>query len=385
MAENSMKLSLRTVKGGIYQDVEKKGLEALQKGLSDGVFPGVAGGVLIDRHNIKGNVVWTCGHTDHNRRREVHRTTLYDLASLTKPLVTVLSLLVLIEKKLVTWNTPLADLLQRSVPIAKKGIDLTRLVQHSSGLPAYKPYYLDLQQFADVQVRKAKLVDWILEEPFEYMPGTKTIYSDLGFILLGHAVEQLSGESLDTFWETNVALPLSLDKKLLFSPKRKKISNGLVASTELCPWTKKMLCGEVHDENCRSMGGVAGHAGLFGTVEGVLSICSHLLRQWRGDEEHPNYTSNLLRHIFEYRSESAWRYGFDTPSKVNSSSGQFFSSLSVGHLGFTGTSFWIDLERGVAVVLLTNRVHPSRANEKIRRFRPIFHNAVMQSVLELIT
>lgn len=125
-----------------------------------------------------------------------------------------------------------------------------------------------------------------------------------------------------------------------------------------------MLCGEVHDENCRSMGGVAGHAGLFGTVEGVLSICSHLLRQWRGDEEHPNYSSNLLRDIFAYRSDSAWRYGFDTPSKINSSSGQLFSSLSVGHLGFTGTSFWIDLERGVAVVLLTNRVHPSRANEK---------------------
>jgi CubicO group peptidase (beta-lactamase class C family) len=379
-----MKLRPETVKGGFSQDLEKKGLEVLQKGLSDGVFPGGAGGIIIDRHDIKENVVWICGYTDHNRSRKVQRTTFYDLASLTKPLVTVLSLLVLIEKKLVTWNTPLADLLQRSVPAEKKGINLTGLIQHSSGLPAYKPYYLGLMQIADEQARKARMVDWILNEPIEYMPGTKTIYSDLGFILLGHAIEQLSGESLDAFWETNVAMPLSLEKKLLFSPNRKKISDRLVASTELCPWTKKMLCGEVHDENCRSMGGVAGHAGLFGTVEGVLSICSHLLRQWRGDEEHPNYSSNLLRDIFAYRSDSAWRYGFDTPSKINSSSGQLFSSLSVGHLGFTGTSFWIDLERGVAVVLLTNRVHPSRANEKIRWFRPIFHNAVMQSVIKLI-
>jgi len=380
-----MKLSPRTVKGGISRDLEKNGLEVLQNGLSDGVFPGGAGGIIIDRHDIREHVVWTCGHTDQERRREVQRTTLYDLASLTKPLVTVLSLLVLIENNRISWNTPLADLLQRSVPAEKKGISLTGLMRHSSGLPAYRPYYLGLLQIADEQLRKAKMVDWILDEPLEYAPGTKTIYSDLGFILLGHAVEQLTGEPLDAFWETNVALPLALEKKLLFSPNRKKISNSLVASTELCPWTQKMLRGEVHDENCRSVGGVAGHAGLFGTVEGVLSICGHLIRHWRGDVDHSHYSSGLLRHIFEYRPYSAWCYGFDTPSKDNSSSGQLFSSRSVGHLGFTGTSFWIDLERGVAVVLLTNRVHPSRANEKIRRFRPLFHNTVMQSVIELIS
>jgi len=226
------------------------------------------------------------------------------------------------------------------------------------------------------------MVDYILYEPLAYEPGSQELYSDLGFILLGHAIEVLSGESLDVFWQNNVVLPLSLDDTLLFSPHRKQIRDSLVAPTEVCPWTKKMLCGEVHDENCRSLGGVAGHAGLFGTIEGVLSICSHLLRQWRGDAVHPYYSSDLLRYIFEYRPDSAWRYGFDTPSKVNSSSGQFFSSRSVGHLGFTGTSFWIDLEKGVGVVLLTNRVHPNRANEKIRKFRPLFHNTLMQLLIE---
>jgi len=127
-----MKLRPETVKGGFSQDLEKKGLEVLQKGLSDGVFPGGAGGIIIDRHDIKENVVWICGYTDHNRSRKVQRTTFYDLASLTKPLVTVLSLLVLIEKKLVTWNTPLADLLQRSVPARKE---------------RNKPYRSDTAQF----------------------------------------------------------------------------------------------------------------------------------------------------------------------------------------------------------------------------------------------
>lgn len=372
------------MKDGISQYLEKKGLEVLQRGLFDGVFPGAAGGIIIDRHDISDNIVWTCGHTDQNRKKEVQRTTFFDLASLTKPLVTVLSLLVLLEKRKMTWNTPLAELLKRHVPTEKDGISLACLMQHSSGLPAYRPYYFGLLQFAEEQIRKVKVVDWILDEPFEYAPGTKNIYSDLGFILLGHAVERLSGEPLDKFWETNIALPLSLNKKLLFSPKLKNVGNSMVASTEVCPWTKKMLCGEVHDENCRSMGGVAGHAGLFGTVEGVMSICRHILRQWRGDSVHPHYSSDLLRLIFEYRPDSPWRYGFDTPSLVNSSSGRFFSSRSVGHLGFTGTSFWIDLERGVAIVLLTNRVHPSRKNEKIRMFRPLFHDAVMQPVVETI-
>ena len=130
------------------------------------------------------------------------------------------------------------------------------------------------------------------------------------------------------------------------------------------------------------MGGVAGHAGLFGTVDGVLIFCRHLLRQWRGEEQHPNYSSVLVRRIFADNPGSSWRYGFDTPSKVNSSSGRFFSPRSVGHLGFTGTSFWIDLDRGIAVVLLTNRVHPQRSNEKIKDFRPRIHDALMESLLE---
>ena len=249
-----MKLSGKTSTASLLQSLEKKGSEVLQQGTSDDVFPGAVGGIIVDRHNIRETVVWTSGYTDHNRSHAVNKKTLYDLASLTKPLVTVLSLLVLIAKNKLSWDTPLADLLQLSVPVQKKKINLTDLMQHRSGLPAYRPYYHDLLQCGDEQARKKKMVDCILHEPLEYKPGSQALYSDLGFLLLGYAIEILSGESLDVFWQNNVVFPLSLDDKLLFSPHRKKRLDSLIAPTEVCPWTKKMLCGEVHERRliCQS-------------------------------------------------------------------------------------------------------------------------------------
>ena len=144
-----------------------------------------------------------------------------------------------------------------------------------------------------------------------------------------------------------------------------------------------MLSGVVHDENCRAVGGVAGHAGLFGTVEGVLELCNHLVRQLRGEETHPAYSNEKLRQLLTRHGESTWMYGFDTPSIKGSSSGMYFSDQSAGHLGFTGTSFWIDLARGISVVLLTNRVHPTRENYGIRKFRPLFHDIVMKALLKI--
>lgn len=379
-----MKLNARTAEGEFCRDLDSSGRAALQRGVDDGVFPGAAGGILIARRNFATSLVWTAGSIDGERRQAVQRTTLYDLASLTKPLVTVLSLLVLIARNRISWNARLDELLRQPIPAPKQAIDLTSLVLHRSGLPAYRPFYHELLQYDDMRLRQAKVVQCILDEPLESAPGSETLYSDLGFILLGEAIERLSGQPLDRFWRDQVAAPLGLDRQLLFTPAPEELGDGGVAVTESCPWSNTMLRGLVHDENCRSLGGVAGHAGLFGTVEGVLAICGHLLRQWRGEAEHPRYPSALVRQIFADRADTPWRCGFDTPSKVNSSSGRFFSSHSVGHLGFTGTSFWIDLERGVAVVLLTNRVHPTRLNEKIRQFRPWFHDAVMAPVVEMI-
>ncbi|MBW1636692.1 MAG: serine hydrolase, partial [Deltaproteobacteria bacterium] len=250
------------------------------------------------------------------------------------------------------------------------------LLSHSSGLPAHRPYYEELYRSLPGD-KKGKIKNWILSENLCFAPGTDTLYSDLGFILLGLLIEEKSGERLNLFWEKEIIAPLKLQKELFF-PQKRDFHTGQCIFTEKCIWSGQMLCGEVHDDNCRAMGGVAGHAGLFGTAPAVLSLCEHLLEQFKGREEHPSYSSELLRLLLQRVDKKGWSCGFDTVTKGNSSSGKFFSEGSRGHLGFTGTSFWIDFEKEKAVVLLTNRVHMSGGQEGIQKLRPQIHNAIMK-------
>ena len=139
--------------------------------------------------------------------------------------------------------------------------------------------------------------------------------------------------------------------------------------------------GEVSDENCWVIGGVAGHAGLFGSVESVLALLSELFDSWLGRKSFLTIRGDVVAYFLEYTSpafRSTWALGFDRPSPQGSSGGRYLSPASVGHLGFTGTSFWMDPEKGVVIVLLTNRVHPSRDNQGIKEFRPLFHDRVME-------
>lgn len=357
--------------------------DLFQEALQHGVFPGAAAGFLLDDGQRKEIGTWFFGCTDKSQVQAVQTLTIYDLASLTKPLVTSLSLLALLEDNHIDLDTRLNKLIQGKVPCDKEKITLGDLLSHRSGLPGYRPYFTELLTIDDFKARKERIVELILAEKLAYKTGTGNIYSDLGFILLGEIIEKISGRPLDIFWTEKVLQPLVLQEELMFRPVVKNISRELLAATEACPWSGEMLRGVVHDENCRALGGVAGHAGLFGTLEGVLALCGHLVRQWRGEKRHPAYSTVNLRKFLRRRQHSNWCYGgFDTPSEHGSSSGRFFSESTIGHLGFTGTSFWIDLARGIAVVLLSNRVHPSRENEKIKRFRPLFHDTIMKQVLE---
>lgn len=357
--------------------------DLFQEALQNGVFPGAAAGFLVDDGQRKEKIMWCFGYTDKSQAQAVQTSTIYDLASLTKPLVTVLSLLVLFEDKHIDLDTRLNKLIQGKVPIDKEKITVGDLLAHRSGLPGYRPYFSDLLAIEGFKARKERIVELILAEKLAYQTGSDHIYSDLGFILLGEIIEKISGSPLDIFWTERVLQPLALQEKLMFRPAAKNISQEMLAATEACPWSGEMLRGVAHDENCRAIGGVAGHAGLFGTLDGMLVLCGHLLKQWRGEERHPAYSTANLRIFLRRHQRSNWCYGgFDTPSKLCSSSGRYFSELTVGHLGFTGTSFWIDLAGGIVVVLLTNRVHPGRENEKIKRFRPLFHDTVMKQVLE---
>ena len=357
-----------------------KMLETLgAQGGAEGVFCGMSAGVSIGHKNTRFRSFTSCGKTREDERGQaVSLQTLFDLASLTKPLSTVLSTLVLISQGRLDWQTPLESSLDVNLP----DVALHHLLSHSSGLPAYNPYY---QQFAPLQRgdNAKKLVQLMAEEPLIYATGAGPVYSDLGFILLGKMVEECAGRDLNTLFREQIAGPLGLEADLLFLPLDEGISSATndVAATEACPWRGYTLQGEVHDEHCWLMGGVAGHAGLFGSVEAVMRLCECILDLWKGYVSHPYLDSKILKYALETKKPgSDWCLGFDTPSPGGSSSGLYFSAASVGHLGFSGTSFWIDPEKEVIVVLLTNRVHPTRENLKIRSFRPRFHNRVMEAI-----
>jgi len=357
----------------------RKELDSIvSKGLKKGVFSAVCISFSRPGRVSRKRSVFSYGkkRKDENENK-VDDKTFFDLASLTKPLVTTLSAAVLIEKGLLHPEDKLSDCCNWKLDGIKKEIKIVHLLSHSSGLPGHKPYYEKLYKISTGE-KKEKLKEWILEEKLCFKPGENGLYSDLGFILLGFLIEEKSGESLDIFWEREIITPLKLQKELIFPPKR-IFDMGECVATEKCMWTGQMLCGEVHDNNCRAMGGVAGHAGLFGTAPALLSLCEHLIEQVKGREEHPSYSSDVLKFLLKRTDNSNWTCGFDTVAKENSSSGRFFSNGSRGHLGFTGTSFWIDFERETAIVLLTNRVHMGSSLEEIRKLRPLLHDAIMRN------
>ncbi len=300
--------------------------------------------------------------------------TYYDLASLTKPMATIPALWVLMEEKKIHWESIIESVFGQK--FKEKNIKIKQLMSHCSGLPAHKNYFLQLLYLQEKERRQAVL-QWIKEEKLLYPPGHYCIYSDLGFMLLGWIVEEISGVNLAEFVHEKIYKPLHLHDKLFFASKNIK-KMGRYAATEKCPWTGKMLSGQVHDDNCRALGGIAGHAGLFGTIEGVLRWCECLLSHIKERGTHPFYGNENIRKSITKEGVFSWTPGFDTPSFTNSSSGHFFSPTSFGHLGFTGTSFWIDPQKELIIVLLTNRVHPSRDNQLIKKFRPLFHDTVVQ-------
>ena len=220
----------------------------------------------------------------------------------------------------------------------------------------------------------------VLREPLLHPPGSHTLYSDLGFIFLDWILEEVSGRDLHTWTRDCIYQPLGL-KEMGFRPLTAvgPESPEKYAATEDCPWRKKIVCGEVHDENAYAAGGVSGQAGLFGTALEVFRLLRELKRAYDSPAASRLFDGNLVRTFWarpETPADNPRALGYDIPSGTDSSAGRFISPKSIGHLGFTGTSFWFDLERDLLVILLTNRVHPTRNNEKIKRFRPLIHDLI---------
>jgi CubicO group peptidase (beta-lactamase class C family) len=197
-------------------------------------------------------------------------------------------------------------------------------------------------------------------------------------MILAWVVAHVTGEPLDRYVTRKIYDPMGV-KDLFFPGLRSGIDDSEFAATELCRWRDRLLKGQVHDDNAFVVGGVDGQAGLFGTAQGVYRFLSILMGGYAGGSTGV-FQPRQIRFLFEKHPGVHRTPGFDTPDNQGSSAGTHFSKQSIGHLGFTGTSFWVDLLKGIQVILLTNRVHPSRDDERIKAFRPDLHNAVMESM-----
>lgn len=349
------------------------------KALEEGVFPG---GALI--FSKAGRILFNeiYGYSNIFTRHPVTHNTIFDLASLTKPLATTLAVFSLVRQGRIGLDQTLGDIIEQFQETPKADIQIRHLLSHNSGLPAYQPYYLKIGP-TDSSERNSMLKSLLIQECLESVIGTKTIYSDIGFMVLEWVIECVSGLSLDRYLYQEVYRPLNVHN-LFFLKNGSPLPEIDIAATEICPWRGRLIQGEVHDENAYVMGGVAGHAGLFGTAESVHHLLSFLVEIYKGERHHWLFPQDLLRLFLMPSGNSGRALGFDIPSETASSSGQFFNkSVTVGHLGFTGTSFWMDLHQSIIIVLLTNRIHPTRANEGIKTFRPMIHDAIMQKIRTL--
>ena len=348
--------------------------DLMRKGVKDKVFPG---GVLLVSKNDSIVFFEAYGYANIFSKRIMTKNTIFDLASLTKPLATTLAVMKLIQQRKLDLEQNLGTVLPEFRDTDKKQIAIRNLLCHNSGLPDYRPYYIGLLKIP-YNFRKKALRNFLINEPLIHPTGKNVLYSDVGFMILEWIVEKVSGRSLDYFVIQDIYAPLGL-KNLFFVNLNFESYMDSFAATELCPWRKILLDGLVHDDNAYVVGGISGHSGLFGTAMDVHVLLSSLLSDFH--EHSYNFKKDLINKFFERQQGSDRALGFDTPSLSDSSCGSHFSKNSIGHLGFTGTSFWMDLDQSIIVILLTNRVHPSRDNNKMKKFRPILHDTVMELIL----
>ena len=362
--------------------LRKKVTKHLQNYLKEGVFSAASLAVAVREADGYAKCFFSAGGAGEKDDQLVDQSTVFDLASLTKPLVTLPSILHLIDEGKISWNEPLESLLERPLPAGFEQVELHTLVSHCSGFTAHRNFWKLLKSIENERKNEC-LLNEILRQKLEYKPGKRHIYSDVGYLLLGNVVRVKSGLELDKYWKLYIAGPAGIGNKLSFGPiKESKCRNGLV-STGHCSWSNRPLIGLVHDDNCRALGGVAGHAGLFGSSEGVLEFCAQLLNLYHHRQSDLPLSSETFRKAAVRVGNSDWSCGFSLPSATGSSSGAYFSDKSIGHLGFTGVSFWIDVDKQVIVSLLSNRVRQGEDMEGIREARPLLHDVVMECLMKI--
>jgi len=335
--------------------------------IKDSAFPGAVALISKDGkirfHKAFGN------YTYEENSKEVTTKTIYDLASLTKVIATTTAAMLCVDRKLFKLDDKVSKYIPEFASNKKGEITLKNLLLHNSGFPSWKKYW-------GVHDNPDEVLNDIYTSKLEYETGTKTVYSDLGIIVLGKVIEKVTGKSLDLFCKKEIFIPLEMNDTYFNPPDSLKYR---IAPTELDNyWRKKIIIGEVHDETAALLNGVSGHAGLFSTAEDIHKLLLTLLN--KGKYKDKQLIQNSTVELFTRRFDKSTRaLGWDIKSPEGSSAGKLFNELSFGHTGFTGTSAWIDPLNKIIVVFLTNRVHPTRENNKINKIRPELHDAVIKA------
>jgi serine-type D-Ala-D-Ala carboxypeptidase len=326
--------------------------------------------------------------TDFGRRGSgpVSPAALFDLASLTKPVATTAMAMILYEQGQLELDAPIAALvpefLRGQSDPGRRSVTFRHLLAHSSGLPAYEKLFLEAHS-------RDQLLDRAFRTPLRSDPGSHAEYSDMGFIILGVALERIAEESLDVFCQREIFGPLGMSTTTFNPPaavrqqipptadQRQQPSGSDNAVGQSRTFRNRIIQGEVQDENAFVLGGVAGHAGLFSTANDVARYAETMLTG--GNPILLPETVSLFTRRESSPPDTTRTLGWDTPS-TPSQSGQHFGPRSYGHLGYTGTSLWIDPDRHLSITLLTNRTWPDCSNQAIKQVRPKFHDAIVEAL-----
>lgn len=368
---------------------------ALDKAIEKQEIPGA---VVLARMPREGEILdyaWVRGlAVARPERLPMRRDTIFDLASLTKPIATTTAIMWLVEEGSISLDDPVAKSLPAFADRGKENVTIRQLLCHAAGLKPWRGFHELLiekerktgERLIGTKEGRDWIIDRVLRSALVHEPGAAAVYGDLDFIVLGALVEAVSKQPLDEFCESRIFTRLALHDTRFFpipadgSQASPEVVRRRVAATENCPWRDRIIWGEVHDPNASAMGGVAGHAGLFSTADDVMRFGQLFLDAWHG--RNPSLPTERVREFATRQhmpADSDWALGWDTPTAGASSSGQYFSANSVGHLGFTGTSLWIDLERELIVVMLTNRIHLVAKRSRFD-LRPKIHDAIFEGL-----
>lgn len=356
--------------------VAAAGKSVLEPAIAARAFPGAAFGVLFRGQIVAVDAVGR--FTYDNDAPAVQPDTVFDLASVSKVIATATAAMILRDRGLFDLDARLGDILPGFVIGMEPGshkerVTLRMLLAHSSGLPGYVTFFRE-HTTAEGLLRAA------LRLPLEAQPGARTEYSDPGYILLGKGIEVLARECLDTFCSREIFAPLQL-QNTRFRPAA-WLQHEIPPTEHDTTFRRRVIQGEVQDENAFVLGGVAGHAGVFSNVRDLLTFARCILEQGRAASGAQLFSPETLALFSERQTTPDGKsraLGWDVPTPP-SSSGGFFGPRSIGHLGYAGTSLWIDPDQSLAIVLLTNRTWPDRSNEAIRQVRPAFHDAIVEAL-----